>query len=99
MAFPAQRNFGCTTNQNVNKPPPIFIIPIDDQRYFWILCNVSQPFELLQRNLLGLFVDGREKLFAVESEADRNDQRLTLSVGRGEVGDASGAEEGFYFIC
>ena len=93
MAFPAQQNFGCTTNQNVRKPLPIFIIPIDDQRYFWILRNVSQPFELLQRNLLGLFVDGREKLFAVESEADRNDQRLAAGVSRGQMGDAGGPHE------
>ena len=92
MALPSQQNFGGTTNQNVSKPPPIFIIiPIDDQRHFWILRDVAQPFQL--QGPFRLLVDGRVECFSVKNKTDGDDQRLAAGVGRGKVGDAGGAYE------
>ena len=54
----AKQNLGSSGDQQIGQTLPIFIVSIDDQRNFRILCDVPQPFELMRRNLLGFFIDG-----------------------------------------
>jgi len=58
-----------------------------------ICCDIAQALELGRRASFRLLVNRRVKAVAVESEADRNDVRLAGSIGRGEMGDTSGAEK------
>ena len=57
MSRSAKQNLGSSGDQQIGETSPIFIVSIDDQRNFRILCDVPQPFELMRRNLLGFFID------------------------------------------
>ena len=93
MTPAAKQNPGLSRDQDVGQTSPILVVSIEDQRNFWIFGDVPQAFELLRRSPLGFFIDRREKFFAVEDKADRNDQWLPSGIGGREVGDAGGAKE------
>ena len=94
MSRPAKQNLASAGDQHVGQSLPIFIVSIDDQRNFWILCDVPQAFELLRRNFFGFLIDGRINMIAVKDEANRNNQWLAAGVGRRKVGNAGGSDEG-----
>ena len=92
MAFTALHDASRTGNEHVRELAPVFLIVIDNERDLRILLNIAQAFEISRRSALWLFVDGRIKTLAVESEADRDRVRLTESIGRGEMSDAGRAD-------
>jgi hypothetical protein len=74
-------------DENIRQTPPVLVVTIDDQGNFWIFREVAQPFELGGRNLLGFFINRREKLFAVRNEADRDNQWLAGGIRCGQVSE------------
>src|SRR5262245_14219495 len=93
MAPAAKQYPGPSRDQDIGQTSPIFVVSIEDQRNFWIFRDVPQAFELVRRNSLGFFVDGREKFFAVKGEANGNNQRLAAGVGCSEMSDGGSANE------
>ena len=105
MVLPAKKAYGSSVflagerypgparYEEVTQLSPVLVVAIDNQRHLRIFFDVPESLESLWRYSFGLFIDGREKLLAVEGEAYGNNERLAAGVGRGEVGHTSGAEK------
>ncbi len=82
-----------TRNEHVRQFAPVLLVVINDERDLRIRFDVAQALELGGGAAFWLFVNGRVEVFAVEGEADGNHVRLTGAIGRGEVSNASRADE------
>jgi hypothetical protein len=91
--FAPRKDSRLSCDKHVSQPAPIFFVVIDDHRNLRILENIFYPLELPGRSTLGLFINGREKFFAVEGKADGNNMGLAGDIRGCKVRDASGAEQ------